>query len=120
MTAWRGGALVARVLEVCDVPAHWTRETARFASEAMQFCAFFERAHEHALPARFAIARDRLLALYAAVAGLSDVFADVPDVDATRPSTWELSNDILDVYGEVKAGLLLWQRPDVHAIRASE
>lgn len=141
MSAWEGERVVAiaRVLAWCEVPADFTRSTARFASEAMQLCDFVERAHECALPLRLANARDRLLALYAAASGLPDAFADGPDVDATRPRTWpgfgaheyyveivdpyalespqrgagDLSDDLLDVYGEVKAGLLLWQRPDV-------
>lgn len=143
MTAFDGERIVAvaRVLALCEVPAHFTRDAARFASEAMAFCDFVERAHEVELVPRLALARDRLLSLYAAACTLPEVFADGSDVELADLPSWpgfgdrehyaetlepydlgttalgigDLSDDLLEVYREVKSGLLLWERSEVAA-----
>jgi hypothetical protein len=117
-------------------PEHFTRETAAFADQAYQFCDFIERAPAFPLPERLKAARLRLLELYRAGCALPHV---VPPegFDAgpnpARPGGWagfdkleyywevfdpyvdeapvagSLSDDLLDVYFDVRRGLDLWR-----------
>lgn len=134
----------ARIVEVV-APAYWSPEVAAFVLEARQFSAFIEQASGQPLEQRLVGARERLLALYEAATRLPDV--EPPDgIDAgptpARPSTWRgfetfetywevfdpyeesapvggsLSDDLLDVHGDVQRGLALWDREGASRIAA--
>lgn len=127
----------ATVLEIIARPAYWSRETALFVDQARQFCAFVDQASTYSLTDRLVTARERLLELYQAGARLPDI--EPPDGTAPRPSLeaptgwpgfdnldgyWEffdpyeesqpvaasLSNDVLDIYGDLQGGLALWDK----------
>lgn len=116
-------------------PAHFTRELAAFVVEAHQYCDFIERASSLALADRLENARRRLLGLYATACALPHVeppegFEAGPS--AARPEHWarfedfetywevfdpytdqapvagSLSDDLIDVYLDVRRGLDLW------------
>lgn len=138
MLPMQEGARIVGYATVTEVtrPAHFTRETAAFADQAHQFCAFIERASASPLAERVTAARLRLLDLYTAGCSLPRVappegFEAGPST--ARPDGWagfdrfevywevfdpyvdeapvagELSDDLLDVYFDVKRGLDLWQ-----------
>jgi hypothetical protein len=125
----------ATVVEVTR-PDHFTRETAAFVDQAHQFCDFIERASTLSLSERLEAARTRLLELYKAGTALPHV--EPPEgFDAgsnpPRPDGWagfakfevywevfdpyvdeppvagSLSDDLLDVYFDVRRGLDLWK-----------
>ncbi len=125
----------ATVVEVTR-PEHFTRETAAFVDQTHQFCDFIERASTLPLRARLEATRARLLALYRAGTVLPHV--EPPEgFDAgpnpPRPEGWKgfdnfevywevfdpyvdeapvagsLSDDLLDVYFDVRRGLDLWK-----------
>ena len=100
------------------------------------FCAFVEGAHTLRLPQRLTAAREKLLALYTAAIKLPDVSPtdeDPPADTSNAPSSWRgfdkfeiywemfdpyeheepvagsLSDDLLDVYRDLKVGLALWE-----------
>jgi hypothetical protein len=121
---------------------HFTREVAAFALHARQYCQFVESAAQVPLPERLRRARERLLALYRAACALPqqnpawDVDAEL---DSRRPEDWpgfgryeiywlifdpyvedapvagELSDDLLDIYFDVRRGLALWNSPATRA-----
>ncbi|MCB9616655.1 MAG: DUF5063 domain-containing protein, partial [Sandaracinus sp.] len=108
-----------------------------FADEARSYCAFIEHAVELDVERRLAMARMHLLRLYQAALALPEV-EPPDDVDAgpspERPRGWagfgdldgywevfdpyeqdepvggSLSDDLLDVYADVRRGLDLWDR----------
>ena len=108
-----------------------------FADEARSYCAFIEHAVELDVGRRLAMARMHLLRLYQAALALPEV-EPPDDVDAgpspERPRGWagfgdldgywevfdpyeqdepvggSLSDDLLDVYADVRRGLDLWDR----------
>jgi hypothetical protein len=116
-------------------PAHFTHATAAFANHARQFCDFVEHASASSLVERLTEARVRLSGLYEAgcalpcieppegvEAGASpdeptgwagfdafEVYWEVfdPYVDEA-PVAGSLSDDVLDVYRDVRRGLDLW------------
>lgn len=125
----------ATVTEVTR-PEHFTRETAAFADQAHQFCDFIERGSALPLAERLTAARLRLLELYKAGSELPRV--EPPEgfdagPNSTRPDGWadfdkfevywevfdpyldeapvagSLSDDLLDVYFDVRRGLDLWK-----------
>jgi Domain of unknown function (DUF5063) len=136
--AMREGSRVVGYAMVAEVtrPEHFTRETAAFAHQAHQFCDFIERASSFPLYERLMAAQRRLLDLYSAGCALPRV-APPEGFDAgpstCRPDGWagfdrfevylevfdpyvdeppvagELSDDVLDVYFDVKRGLELWR-----------
>lgn len=141
------GRRVVGYATVTDVfrPGHFTRELAAFVAEARQFCDFIERASSFALSDRLRGTRLRLLALYEAGCALPHV--EPPEgfdagPNAARPEGWpgfekfetyweifdpyvdgspvvgSLSDDLLDVYFDVRRGLDLWksQAPRAAAI----
>ncbi len=125
----------ATVLEVTR-PEHFSRETAAFVVQALQFCDFIERASGLAMTERLMAARRRLLELY--TAGIALPHVEPPEgfdagADPPRPDGWagfdkfefywevfdpyvneaavagSLSDDLLDVYCDVRRGLDLWK-----------
>lgn len=107
-----------------------------FVREARAYCRFVEMASDLTLEARLHAARERLLRLYTAALDLPDVepddraeppsvdapagmprFGDMDiywevfdpyDFDAAEFAAGDLSDDVLDVYTDVKEGLVLW------------
>ncbi len=105
--------------------------------EARRYCTFIEHARELDVATRLALARVHLLRLYQLALALPDVEPPAA-VDAgpspDRPSGWEgfgqldgywevfdpyekdalvagsLSDDLLDIYADVRRGLELWDR----------
>lgn len=127
----------ATVLEVISPPAYWTPEVAVFVDQALQFCAFVERAGDHALEPRVVAARERLLELYQAGARLPrveppegiaagptparpegwpgfgelDVYWEAFDpFESSEPVAGSLSDDLLDIYRDLRRGLGLWEQ----------
>jgi hypothetical protein len=108
-----------------------------FVAEARRFCAFIEHAAELHLAKRLATARMHVVSLYEAALALPAV-EPPPGVEAgpspDRPPGWEgfgvldfyweifdpyeedelvggaLSDDLLDIYADVRRGLDLWDR----------
>jgi hypothetical protein len=135
----------ARVLEVVSRPDYWSPEVALFVDQVRQFCDFVEKAGEYSLAKRLSTARQRLLALYETAAVLPEV--EPPDgVNAPRTSArptqwpgfessdpyWEvfdpyeksepvggsLTDDLLDIYDDLRRGLALWDADGVTKIAA--
>jgi hypothetical protein len=127
----------ATILEIVSRPASWSPETAVFVDQARQFCAFLDKAREYSLDARLVVARERLLELYDAASRLPDVEPPdsiEPGPTPERPDEWpgfesfdsywevfdpyensqpvagSLSDDVLDVYGDLQRGLVLWDK----------
>lgn len=130
----------ATVREIVARPEYWSPEVAAFVDQARQFCDFVEKANEHTLKKRLSAARDRLLELYKAGSKLPHV--EPPDGIEAGPTPerrkgwagfdkfeayWEvfdpyeesapvvgsLSDDLLDIYGDVQRGLALWEQGEV-------
>lgn len=129
-----GHATVTEVMR----PAYLTRESAGFVVQAHEFCAFIQRASSLALADRLTVAHLQLLDLYKAACALTRV--EPPDGFEARPregrpEAWagldrfdvywrvfdpyveaapvagSLSEDLLDVYLDVRRGLDLWKSP---------
>ncbi len=124
----------ATVLEVVAKPAYWSPAAAAFVCQAWQFCAFVEKAHEYSLGERLRVARQQLTSLYDCATLLPDTQATEGDEPVTpgAPSQWpgferfeaywevfdpyqrstpvggSLSDDVLDIYGDLRRGLSLW------------
>ena len=124
----------ATVLEVVAKPAYWSPAAAAFVCQAWQFCAFVEKAHEYSLGERLRVARQQLTSLYDCATLLPDTEATKGDEPVTpgAPSQWpgferfeaywevfdpyqrstpvggSLSDDVLDIYGDLRRGLSLW------------
>lgn len=127
----------ATVIEIASRPDYWTPEVAIFVDQAWQFCGFAEKASDIALEQRVAQLRERLLELYTAATRLPLV--ELPDAIDAGPTPappngapgfdtfnfyWEvfdpyeesapvsgaLSDDVLDIYGDLKRGLDLWDK----------
>lgn len=120
-------------------PAYLTREAAAFVDQAHQFCDFLERGSSYPLGGRLEAARTRLLELYRAGLALSVVEAPehLEGFDAgprpPRPDGWagfdrlerywevldpyvnakpvasSLSEDLLEVYFDMRHGLERWK-----------
>lgn len=130
----------ATIREIVSRPEYWSPEVAAFVDQARQFCDFVDKASECSLDKRLVAARQRLLELYEAGSKLPQL--EPPDgVDAgpTRepPKGWpgfeqfdgywevfdpyeeaapvggSLSDDLLDVYGDLQRGLALWDQGGV-------
>lgn len=127
----------AVILGIQSVPEHFTPDVASFVAEARQFCDFMRKAPGVPLAKRLAAARQRLLSLYDAGSRLPHVEPPA-GVDAGpnpgAPEGWigfdkfetywevfdpyvddapvvgSLSDDLLDVYFDVRRGLELWDR----------
>jgi hypothetical protein len=133
MTLIRGGRekVTYRVMSQPEVTA--------FVQAANEFCAFVEGAHALNLEARLTTARSQLLALYAAATRLPEADAKMSErvaphtpqperwpgfdahdhywevfdpYDLTEPVGGSLSDDVLDVYSDVRRGLWFWERGD--------
>jgi len=129
----------ARILEVTECPTYWTPAVARFVRHAWQFCDFVEKAHLKPLAVRIELARRCLLELYAGGLELPQVVppegieagpspeppAHWEGFDAFEfywevfdpyqedaPVTGSLSDDLLDVYRDLRPGLALWEVGD--------
>lgn len=118
-------------------PQHLTPEVLAFVDQARHLCHFVETAHAQPLLSRLLGARQRLLELYRAAVMLPNV--EPPDgidagPDPERPKNWlgfenfevysevfdpyvneapvagSLSDDLLDVYCDVRRGLDLWDQ----------
>lgn len=126
----------ARILGIVSCPDYWTPAVAVFVDQARQFCDFVEKASEYSLDKRLICARQRLLELYETGFALPHVNA--PDIEEgaspQRPRSWpgfgkfetywevfdpyedtapvagSLSDDVLDVYGDLQRGLALWDK----------
>ncbi len=125
----------ATVLSTASRPEHFTPEVLAFVDQARQFCAFVEQASDHPLRERLASARQRLLDLYQAGWVLPRVEPPIgleaePNCEPPKPWIgfeefeyyWEvfdpyveeapaagsLSDDVLDVFFDVRRGLALW------------
>ncbi len=127
----------ATVLSVASRPEHFTPEVLAFVDQARQFCDFIEKAGDSPLLARLCGAQQRLLELYRAGSALPHV--EPPEgIDAgpnpERPGNWvgfdkfefywevfdpyvdeapacgSLSDDLLDVYCDLRRGLQLWDK----------
>jgi Domain of unknown function (DUF5063) len=127
----------ATILHIASQPEHFTPEVLVFVNQARQFCDFIEKAGKLSLSARLSSARQRLLDVYRAAAALPHV--EPPEgVEAgaspPRPANWvefekfelyskvfdpyvretpvtgALSDDLLDVYGDLRRGLDLWDQ----------
>jgi len=125
----------ATVLEIDPRPDYWSPEVAMFVAQARQFCELVEKASEYARDTRIAAARQRLLELYEAGSNLPQVqppegieagpsperpngwpgFEDVDlywevfdPYEQSAPVVGSLSDDFLDIYGDVRRGLALW------------
>ncbi|MGA9521604.1 MAG: DUF5063 domain-containing protein [Myxococcaceae bacterium] len=130
----------AVILEVLSRAEHLTPEVAAFVHQAAQFCEFVEKASELPMGARLRRTRERMLKLYEAGANLPhvqwpdgveggprpepprdwvgfekfDIYWEVFDpYEESAPVAGSLSDDVLDVYADVRRGLELWQRRDV-------
>jgi hypothetical protein len=127
----------ATILGFASRPAWFTPEVAAFVVQARQYCDFIERAAEYPLGRRLATARRQLVALYQAGVALPHAEpqggtdagprpeppADWPGFEAREayfevfdpyvddpPVAASLSDDLLDVYLDVRRGLALWDR----------
>lgn len=127
----------ATIREIVSRPEYWSPEIAAFVDQARQFCEFVEKAGECSLDKRLIAARQRLLELYEAGSKLPHV--EPPDGVEAGPTReppkgwpgfekfdayWEvfdpyeegapvggsLSDDLLDVYGDLQRGLVLWDQ----------
>lgn len=109
----------------------------KFAREARLYCSFVEKASALSLAERLHTARDRLLRVYTAALSLPSVEPDdsdgapSPDVpmdwpgfedkdvywevfdpykhDDNEPVAGSLADDVLDIYGDIRRGLALWE-----------
>jgi hypothetical protein len=125
----------ATVLEVAW-PTAFTTAVAPFVRIAREYCSFVATAHGLELDERLGRARELLLSLYAAGVRLPDVEPDTGDTTPSVPSPerwpgfdkheiyWEvfdpyehgeiiaseLSDDVLDVYRDIRRGLSSWER----------
>jgi hypothetical protein len=118
-------------------PALLTNEVGAFVERARELCSFVERVSTYSLDQRLAQTRVELLEVYQAAVALPYVEPDEqgsPRVDVTHPEPWagfdefehywevfdpyvdepslggSLSDDLLDVYGDVQRGLVLWDQ----------
>lgn len=130
------GARIVGYATITDVTrsVHFTPVVGMFVCRAREFCSFIEEAPKITLHERRVRARQRLLELCGAAIQLPSV---EPPPDAPRPiapkgwqsfeafeTYWEvfdpyelgdpvagsLSDDLLDVFSNVRGGLLLWER----------
>lgn len=127
----------ATVLEV-NWPETLARPVAAFVRQAYDLCAFIEAAESFGLPERLQRARQELLALYAAGADLPHVepvgtgtsprvplpenwcgfegfdlyweVFDPYDHEDHEPVVGSLSDDLLDVYRDIRGGLWSWEK----------
>lgn len=124
-------------MEIISCPEYWTPEVAAFVDQARQFCDFVEKAGGYSLDKRLSGARQRLLELYETGSALPHVeplegieagpspeppsgwvgfekfetYWEVFDpYEASAPVGGSLSDDLLDVYGDLHRGLALWDR----------
>jgi len=127
----------ATVLDIVSRPAYWSPDVAVFVDQARQFCELTDKANEYAQDKRLAAVRQRLLELYEAGSNLPEVEApqgidadespEAPmswpgfgDVDVywevfdpyeeSAPVAGSLSDDVLDIYRDVRRGLDLWDK----------
>ena len=127
----------ATVLEIFSRPNYWSPEVAVFVDQAWQFCEFVEKANQYARDERLVAARQRLLEVYEAGSKLPQVeppegieagpsperpqgWAGFEDVDLywevfdpyeeSAPVAGSLSDDLLDIYGDLRRGLALWDK----------
>lgn len=126
----------ATVLEILSRPEYWSPETAIFVDQARQFCAFVDKASEYPLDERLVTARQRLLELYEAGSQLPQIEAEAIEhgqkqnrskewpgferfdaywevfdpYEESQPVAGSLSDDVLDVYGDLQRGLALWDK----------
>lgn len=127
----------ATVLSVASRPENFTSEVLAFVDQARQFCDFVEKASDYRLLPRLSGARQRLLELYRTGSALPQV--EPPEgIDAgpnpKKPKSWvgfdkfefywevfdpfvdeapvtgSLSDDLLDVYFDLRRGLDLWDK----------
>jgi hypothetical protein len=133
----------ATIVEVVSAPDFFSPEVCAFVDQARQFCDFIEKANEWPRGERLSGVRSRLLALYEAGTSLPDVeppdgFDAGPSPDPPKswrgfddfdvywgvfdpyqesaPVAGSLTDDLLDVYRDVRRGLALW---DSRAPRAA-
>lgn len=125
----------ARILEILARPAYWTPEVARFVNQARQFCDFVEKPPGTLLE-RIERTRHGLLELYTRALALPDVeppedledepsieppaswigfeqfeiYWEVDDPQGETPVARSLSDDVLDVYCDLRRGLALWDQ----------
>lgn len=127
----------ATILAIASQPEHFTPEVLAFVDQARQFCEFIEKACGYSLSMRLSGARQRLLDLYRTGSALPHV-EPIEGIDAGpnpgKPTNWvgfdkfefywevfdpyvneapvvgELSDDLLDVYFDVRRGLELWDK----------
>lgn len=126
----------ARILEILARPTYWTPEVARFVNQARQFCDFVEEPPGTLLE-RIARTRHGLLELYTRGLALPDVEPPEDDEDEPTiepPESWigfeqfeiygeigdpyddgptvarSLSDDVLEVYCDLRRGLVLWDQ----------
>ena len=127
----------ATVLEV-NWPEAFARPVTAFVRRAYDLCAFIEDAESFGLPERLQRARQQLLALYAAAADLPHVepidtgtspsfplpenwcgfegfdsyweVFDPYDHEDHEPVVGSLSDDLLDVYRDIRGGLWSWEK----------
>lgn len=129
----------ATVLELVSRPHYWSPEVAVFVDQVWQFCEFVEKANEYSRDDRLAATRQRLLELYEAGSRLPaveppegieagpsperprgwtdfealDVYWEVFDpYEQGVPVAGSLSDDVLDMYGDLRRGLALWENGD--------
>lgn len=127
----------ATVLSVASQPENFTSEVLAFVNQARQFCGFVEKASDYPLLPRLLGARKRLLELYRTGSALPQV--EPPEgidagPNAEKPKNWvgfdkfefywevfdpyvdeapvvgSLSDDLLDVYFDLRRGLKLWDK----------
>lgn len=135
-----GTRLTGRVtVNECAWPAAFTPETAAFARAARGFCAFVNDASSHSLVERVLTARVLLNALYGAALQLPESERETEgDIPATAtPESWpgfekhelywevcnpyddeprvagELTDDVVDVYRDIRRGLTFWENGDL-------
>lgn len=131
----------ATVIEVVR-PEHFTSQVLAFVAQARQFCEFIEKADSLSLAARLSAARERLLELYRAGTALPLIappedFSERPSPVLPKPWAgfgehqyyWEvrdpyvdeppglgdLSDDVIDVYLDLRRGLELWHLHEAQA-----
>ena len=127
----------ATILAIVSSPTCFTADVCEFVLQARQFCDFVANCSALPLTGRLAAARIRLLELYRAGAALPsveppagieagpspdspkgwagferfDVYWEVFDpYEEDEPVAGSLSDDILDVYKDVRRGLTLWDK----------
>src|SRR5262249_25145988 len=132
------GARIVGYATITDVtrPQLFTPDVTTFVCQAREFCAFVKEAPQSLLPQRLLNARHGLIALLRAAVLLPSIEPpDTPEpASPNRPEGWEafvqfdtywevfdpydmqepvagsISDDLLDIFGDVHRGLQLWER----------